>query len=146
MKKIFIILLGLALLIQAPAAFATHSCPSGVTAQHDPISGLNLPCSPTTANAFNTMIQTVFNVIFGVLIMVSSFMLLVAAFEYITAQGNEEKLAKAKNMIVYAIVAIIVGIFAWGLPRVVIGFFTGNSVTQQCPPGTTPNAVGTGCQ
>ena len=147
MKKTLYLLLGIIVLFCAPVALAAHTCPAGVTASHDPISGIALPCTPTTSTAFYTMIQTVFNVVFGVLIMVASFMLLYAAFEYITAQGNEEKLGKAKNMIVYAIVAIVVGIFAWGLPRVVIGFFgggaAGNGLT--CAPGTVPNATNTGC-
>lgn len=86
-----------------------------------------LPCfdlneSPTTAEDFETMIQTVFNVVFGILVTVASFMLLYAAFEYLTARGESEKLAKARNMIVYAIVALVVAVFAWGLPRVILSF------------------------
>lgn len=85
------------------------------------------PCpgtvSPTDTDTFMSTIQTVFNVVFGLLVIIASFFLLFAAFEYITARGEHEKIVKAKDTIVYAIVALVVAIFAWGLPKVIIGFF-----------------------
>lgn len=43
-----------------------------------------------------------------------------AAFLYLTASGDPEKIKKANHQLRYAVIAIIVGIFAFGLPRLVL--------------------------
>ncbi len=117
MKKLIllsVLVLGLLAVAAAPSALAAVGCPL-------PPCGSDV--SPTTGPAFTDLIQTIFNVVFGILVIVAAFFLLFAAFEYITAQGEQEKIHKAKNTIVYAIVALVVAILAWGLPRVVLSFF-----------------------
>lgn len=42
-----------------------------------------------------------------------------AAFLYLTASGDTEKVKKANHQLLYAVIAIVVGIFAYGLPRFV---------------------------
>jgi hypothetical protein len=43
-----------------------------------------------------------------------------AGFLYLTAAGNDEKIKKANHQLRYAVIAIIVGLFAFGLPRLVL--------------------------
>lgn len=43
-----------------------------------------------------------------------------AAFLYLTASGDPEKIKKANHQLRYAVIAIVVGIFAYGLPRLVL--------------------------
>ena len=50
---------------------------------------------------------------------------LYAAFLFLTAGGSPEKLKKAKDMLIYTIVAISVAIIAFGLPRIVGNFLAG---------------------
>jgi hypothetical protein len=45
----------------------------------------------------------------------ASIFVLIAAFQYLTAQGNEDKIKTAKNMLIYAVIAIAVALFAGGL-------------------------------
>ncbi len=45
-----------------------------------------------------------------------------AAFEYLTAGGDDEKVKKAKNMLIYAIVAIAVALVAGGVRTLVRTF------------------------
>ena len=47
-----------------------------------------------------------------------------AAFEYLTAGGDDEKVKKAKNMLIYAIVAIAVALVAGGM-KALVGTFLG---------------------
>lgn len=42
-----------------------------------------------------------------------------AGFLYLTASGDPEKVKKANHQLRYAVIAIVVGIFAFGLPRLV---------------------------
>lgn len=60
---------------------------------------------------------------FAVIIAVATVMLLYAAWLYLTAAGSEEKVARAKSTITYAIVGIAVAILAGGIPRIVQSFF-----------------------
>ena len=45
-----------------------------------------------------------------------------AAFQYLTAGGDDEKVKKAKNMLIYAIVAIAVALVAGGVRTLVETF------------------------
>lgn len=50
--------------------------------------------------------------------------LIIAAIMYLTAVGDQEKIGKAKSMLIYAIIALVIGILAWsleGILRSVIG-------------------------
>ena len=45
--------------------------------------------------------------------------ILIAGFQYLTAQGDPEKTKSAKNMIVYAIVAIVIALVAFGVEAII---------------------------
>jgi hypothetical protein len=42
-----------------------------------------------------------------------------SGFLFLTAQGNEEKVGKAKKMFQYTVIAIIIGLLAFGLPSLI---------------------------
>lgn len=48
-----------------------------------------------------------------------------AAFLYLTAAGNEEQVKKASSQLLYAVIAIAVGLMAYGLPAFVDTFLRG---------------------
>ena len=52
--------------------------------------------------------------------------IILAAFQYLTAQGEPEKLTKARTMIIYAIVAIVVALVAGGMKGLADTFLTTN--------------------
>jgi hypothetical protein len=57
----------------------------------------------------------------GILLVVGVIFVIYAAFLYLTSGGEEEKVKKAKNFIIYAIIAIIVGVLA----KTIIGLAQG---------------------
>ncbi|HMB17604.1 MAG TPA: hypothetical protein VKO61_01700 [Candidatus Paceibacterota bacterium] len=61
-------------------------------------------------------ILTWFNTIFWI---AAAFFVLLAAFKYLTAQGDEEKVGEAKNMLIYAVIAIVVALFAGGIDTLI---------------------------
>ncbi|MEK7635830.1 MAG: hypothetical protein AAB405_01940 [Patescibacteria group bacterium] len=61
-------------------------------------------------------IYTIFFILAGIFI-------LAAAFTYLTAQGDPEKVGKAKSQIIYAIVAIVVALIALSIPAIVKSVF-----------------------
>ena len=60
---------------------------------------------------------------FRVAIVVSIIMVLWAAYEYVTANGDEEKITKAKKAILYAACGIVAALLAYGFPDLVASVF-----------------------
>ena len=58
----------------------------------------------------------------GLVITLSVILILYAAFLYVTAAGDSEKVKQAHQTIIYAIVGIAVAIISWGIPNLV-GYF-----------------------
>ena len=74
---------------------------------------------PTSGQALIQTLTNVTNWVLGVLALVGGIFILVAAFQYLTAAGDAEKLGKAKNTLIYAIVAIAIGLLARGIPFII---------------------------
>lgn len=61
--------------------------------------------------------------IWGLILALSVIFILIAAFSFLTAGGEEEKIRKAKAFLLYAVVAVGVGALATGIVYVVLSFF-----------------------
>jgi cytochrome bd-type quinol oxidase subunit 2 len=74
------------------------------------------------------------NWMFFVLLAVAVIMLLWAAYTYVTAGDDTEKVHRATKTITYAAVAVVVALVAKGFPYLVMSIFPGGSVTSplQC--------------
>ncbi len=70
---------------------------------------MNLNSNPDTVIQ---VINRAINYLFLVLIIVAIFIIILAAFTFLTSAGDPEKIAKARNYILYAIVAIVVAFLA----------------------------------
>ncbi len=60
-------------------------------------------------------IGTITQIVFGALIAVSVIFLIVAGFYFVTASGNDAQIQKARNMLMYAIVGIVIAILSQGI-------------------------------
>lgn len=49
------------------------------------------------------------------LLVVAVVVIIIAAYMFVTAAGNPEALGKARNLVLYAVVAIILAAIAWGI-------------------------------
>lgn len=91
--------------------------PGGVTAPSDVY---------TDPNDWVDLLIAITNWIFYILTFVAVIMLLYAAFLYITAGDDEEKVKKAKNIIIYAVIGLMIALLANGVPtllRTIIGVY-----------------------
>lgn len=98
MKKIFVSLI-LGMLLIAPVM---------VLAQNQPNTGV----LPATPDKVFQVINTITNWIFAFLLFAAVLVIIIAAFIFLTSAGDPEKVAKARNYILYAIVAIVVAFLA----------------------------------
>ena len=92
---------------------------------------------PTTApranvTTFDQLIQFI-NRLAGwfaaIIIAISIFYILYAAYKYLTAAGDAEKIKEANHTLIYALVAVGVAILAYALPRLIGSLFGAQGVT-----------------
>lgn len=69
--------------------------------------------------------------IFTALIILAIIFVLIAAFKYLTAGGDPEKVKAASKTLIYAAVAVAVGILAQAIP-IIVGNFLGVGGFQIC--------------
>jgi len=86
-------------------------------------------CTPTVDNAITTAV-TIFTIIVGVM---SVIMIIMGGFKYITSAGDANKVAAAKNTVVYA----LIGVVLVALAQVIIRFVVSKSTSITNPPAVT---------
>ncbi|OGY59593.1 MAG: hypothetical protein A3H06_00830 [Candidatus Colwellbacteria bacterium RIFCSPLOWO2_12_FULL_44_13] len=91
---------------------ASTALPLAVFAQASPENETTPVAACTTLATCLTKIQRINNFAFSVLLVVAVGFIIYAAFLYLGATGDEEKLKKAKTMIIYAAVAVGVAVLA----------------------------------
>ncbi len=93
------------------------------------------PTNITSVPALLGKVCTAINFLFTGLIILSIFFVLLAAYKYLTARGEAEKITEANHEILYAAIAVGIGIVAKGVP-IAIGLFLGSTFTA-CGAGGT---------
>lgn len=67
-----------------------------------------------------TTFPEILQVVFGIAGAIAVIVIMLAAFRYITSQGNPQETAQAKNTIVYAVVGLLICIGAFAIINFVI--------------------------
>lgn len=63
---------------------------------------------PQNASEMVTLMWSIVNWVFTFFIIVAAIYIIIAAFMYLTAQGDAEEISKAKRQLIYAIIAIVI--------------------------------------
>ena len=79
----------------------------------------------TSPTQISTFFENVLNIVSGFVLTVALIMLLWAAILYLTAGGSEDRVSRAKNYLIYAIVGIAVAILAFSVEPFLRNFFMG---------------------
>lgn len=66
------------------------------------------------------MVTRIINIVLGLLGIISVGIILYAGFLWMTSEGNEEKIAKAKNTLKNAVIGLIIILSAWGIVTFVL--------------------------
>ena len=75
---------------------------------------------PYTGNQMLTILGNFTDWLFTILLIVAVIFLIIAAFAFITASGDPDKVAKARNFVLYALIGVAVAVGARGLVALVI--------------------------
>ena len=70
---------------------------------------------------------SIVNFFLGFLGLIAVVMIIVGGFFYVTASGNQEKIEKAKKIIEYAIIGIVVILLSFAIVNTVLGAGTGGA-------------------
>lgn len=112
MKKFSTLLAVVTLAALPVTSFAAINIPGGGTQQ-------NIPQGITSFGGFIEVFKTMITWIFTLLLIFAVLFIIMAAFSYLTAGGDEEKVGAAHKKIIYAVVAIAVAFLAQGVSYVV---------------------------
>lgn len=82
------------------------------------------------------LIQTILNYLLGFLGLISVIMIIYAGFLYVTSATNEENVGKAKNIILYAIVGIVIILASAAIVNFAFGVTTGSTAASTAPTTT----------
>ena len=82
------------------------------------------PGSTLRVSGWFGILQQVVGWVYRAFFVVAALFIIIAAFYYLTAQGNPEKVGEAKNMIIYAVVAIVVALIAVGMDVMIRTFLS----------------------
>lgn len=116
MKRIlpFLVLVGLAL---SGGALAQPPPPGPPAPPAPPVEVETLP----TVQVIPTL-EKIANLIFTVLLALVAIMIVVAGVMFVMAGGNPEQVARARNMIMYALIGLIVAFLARGIIAFIKGY------------------------
>ena len=114
-------------LMVLPAYADTH--PNANTPQQEVCNGIGL----TTTNGgcgdngaqFSSVITSLINLLLIVIGLVAVVVIIIAGFNFITSGGDTNKVTAAKNTILYAVIGLIIVVFAEAIVHFVIGTVQG---------------------
>lgn len=107
---------GVTALVPAGDVYAQSSINDGVTG------GLAAADTGSSANTkgINGIVSTIINVLLYVIGLISVIMIIIGGIRYATSNGDANQVTSAKNTILYAIVGLVVAIFAWAIVNFVV--------------------------
>jgi hypothetical protein len=93
--------------------------------------------APSTIDNINQILSsanvcTIVNWVFWFIIILAIIFTLVAAFRYLTAAGDPEKVKRAGATLLYVVVAVVVALIAKGFPLVISSFIGGGLTNIGC--------------
>jgi cytochrome bd-type quinol oxidase subunit 2 len=75
----------------------------------------------------NITIQNILNLVFGLAGAIFVIMIIVGGLQYLTSAGNEEAAGKAKKLMTYAVIGIVIIAAAWAIADVILGLIGGKA-------------------
>lgn len=114
-------MLGLSVMAQPVGAL---KCPDGSVRAGSSVevaSQCNVPEDKDTTNGdANGLIGNIVNFLIGITAVIAIFVIIIAGIQMATSQGDASKVGKARNMILYAVVGLVIAIVAYAIVNFVL--------------------------
>ena len=111
------VVLGVSGAIAAPTA-TYAACSSAADCIQDGVDKAGGKASKSTDP--QDIIQTIVRVLLFLIGAISVIMIIIGGFRYVVSQGDSGAVTSAKNTILYAVIGLVVAIFAWAIVDFVI--------------------------
>ncbi len=111
-------------LISVPA-FADEPC--DYMSKDDP--NYSYICGSATSEDATNTIKDILNTVYLYVGIIATIVIIIGGVMYITSQGDAAKLVKAKNVIIYATVGLIVTLVAFAITAFITGAISGSNTT-----------------
>jgi len=120
MKKVLLSSVLLVALLAVPTV-ASAWCIGGVLGNSCGSTGTTVSNAPTQApnNDVMSVLENITNWLFAILLVVAAISIIIAAFNFVTAQGDPDKVKSARQFVLYALIGVLVAILARGLVALV---------------------------
>lgn len=82
--------------------------------------GLSCTTDLPVVDASSAQLQQILQIIFGILGAVAVLMIVIGGLRFISAQGNPQEVAKARNTVLYAVIGLIIMLAAEGIVSFVL--------------------------
>lgn len=103
--------------IIAKTSTALINCPSITSATGNGTCNTGLP----VVSAGSNEVHTALTIFFGIAGVISVLMIIVGGFMFVTSGGNPQNATKARETIIYAVVGLVVSLFAEILVAFILG-------------------------
>ena len=146
-----------AAMVMAPASADAVTCPQGTKNAGSELSNYAL-CNMDSSQIDNagsppslwTTVNTVINVVLGVIGILAVIMIIYGGFKYTTSAGAADKVKSGKDTIMYGVIGLIIALLAFAIVNFVLAAFFNNNNTTTTSSGsggtttTVQNANGNG--
>ena len=115
------VLMGVGVLgVSAPVSAAFY-CPDGTTSSDGTVNGCSDITNANKDTDLMTTMNTIINVIIGVIGFLAVAMIIYGGFQYTSSAGAADKVKSAKDTIMYGIIGLIVALLAFAIVNFVLG-------------------------
>lgn len=134
--SIMVVMVGLGVVIMGQPVMAV-SCPKGsVRGSANSLGECNIPDESATGggvseNSLWDTVRNIINLIIGILGVVAVIMIVIGGVTYVTSSGEAANVTKAKNIIMYAIIGLVVALLAYAI----VNFVLNNVFGSDAGPG-----------
>ena len=118
-KPFFKILISLGIvagaLVSATSTLATVTCPNGsARSSADSYAECSTP-ETTGDDSLMSRVKVILNVVIGLIGVVAVAMIILGGIQYTTSQGQPDKVAQARNILIYSVVGLVVAVLAFAI-------------------------------
>lgn len=113
----------MSLVVVEPTFADGKTCPTGSLRAGESVKSLaecNLDKEQADENTLMKTVQTIINVVLGVLGIVTVAVIIIGGFQYVTSTGDVSKVTKAKNTIMYGVIGLIIALLAFAIVNFVL--------------------------
>ena len=84
------------------------------------VSSTKIPDDINTPDKLIAAIRNVTDWVFVILLVVASIFIIIAALQFVTAGGKPESVTEARQKLIWAVVGIVIALFARAIPDVIV--------------------------